>query len=82
MNQQMQTCVCFSRPVVEKIQENGLLQQRVSENKVLFTYVGTDVDPLWNSFKDTAKSLFTSLPFVSIHPNLVKVTHALERLLH
>jgi len=61
-----------SGPVVEKIQENGLLQQRVSENKVLFTYVGTDVDPLWNSFKDTAKSLFTSLPFVSIHPNLVK----------
>lgn len=61
-----------SGPIVEKLQSEQSLKEKIVENSVMFTYVGTEVDDLWKVYEEAAQSLFTELYFTTIHPNLIK----------
>jgi len=62
-----------SGPPVEKITNKGELSEKIAKNSVVFAYIGTDIDSLWNSFEKVAKTLYTELSFISVHSNLVDV---------
>jgi len=62
-----------SGPPVQKITNKGDLSEKIAKNSVVFAYVGTDIDSLWSSFEKVAKTMYTELTFISVHPNLIDV---------
>ena len=50
------------------------MSEKIAKNSVVFAYVGTDIDSLWSSFEKVAKTMYTELTFISVHPNLIDVS--------